>query len=113
MRERLCYCNRPQEIDAVAKTVSSLKGVETILTRTEASQRYHLMTSRIGDLVVLGDRDTVFGQLETESDQLPPEYRAHGSLHEMDVPLIIHHADAKISADQFQFNWQIANWLYT
>jgi phosphonoacetate hydrolase len=107
------YCNRAQDIDSVAKTVSGLKGVETILTRSEASKRYHLMPSRIGDLVVLGDRDTVFGQLESESDSLPPEYRAHGSLHEMDVPLIIYRSQARLSADQFQYNWQLAKWLYT
>ena len=107
------YCNRAPDIDAVSKTLASLTGVEAILTRTEASKRFHLMASRIGDLVVLGDHDTVFGQLEAESDELPPEYRAHGSLHEMDVPLIIHNAQARLSAEDFQYNWQIARWLYS
>ena len=107
------YCKRPQDIDAVSKTISQLKGVETILTRSEAVKRYHLMPSRIGDLVVLGDRDTVFGELEIESDLLPAEYRAHGSLHEMDVPLVIHNAQARLSAEDFQYNWQIAKWLYS
>jgi phosphonoacetate hydrolase len=106
------YCNRAADIDAVAKSISKLKGVEAILTRSEASKRYHLMASRIGDLAVLGDRDTVFGQLDTESEQLPPEYRAHGSLHEMDVPLIIYNAQTRLSAEEFQYNWQLANWLY-
>ncbi len=106
------YCNRPQDADAVSKTLSGLKGVEAILTRTEAAKRYHLMASRIGDLVVLGDRDTVFGELEVESEVLPAEYRAHGSLHEMDVPLIIHNSQARVSAEDFQYNWQIARWLY-
>ena len=64
----------PKDIDKVSKTLSGLRGVETMLTRSEASKRYHLMASRIGDLIVLGDRDTVFGQLEGESEPLPPEY---------------------------------------
>ena len=106
------YCKRPQDIDSVAKTVSSLKGVEAILTRSEASKRYHLMPSRIGDLIVLGDRDTVFGQLETESAPLPPEYRTHGSLHEMDVPLIMYRAEPRF-IEELQYNWQLAKWLYT
>ena len=107
------YCNRPNDIDVVSKTLSGLKGVEAILTRSEGSKRYHLMASRIGDLVVLGDRDTVFGQLEAESEPLPPEYRAHGSLYEMDVPLIIHNANARLSEKDFQYNWHLARWLYS
>jgi len=107
------YCNHSQDIDAVSKTLSGLKGVEAILTRSEASSRYHLMPSRIGDLVVLGDRETVFGDLESESEALPPEYRSHGSLHEMDVPLIIHNSQARLSAEEFQYNWQLARWLYS
>ena len=107
------YCNRSQDLDAVSQTLSGLKGVEAVLTRSEASRRYHLMASRIGDLVVLGDRETVFGDLESESESLPPEYRSHGSLHEMDVPLIIYNSRAPRSPEEFQYNWQIARWLYS
>src|SRR5208282_4286466 len=107
------YCNRPNDIDTVSKTLSGLKGVEAILTRTEASKRFHLMASRIGDLVVLGDRDTVFGELDAESEELPPEYRAHGSLHEVDVPLVIYNAKAKLSPHEFQHNSDLARWVYS
>lgn len=106
------YANRPGEIDRIAKTLTSLKGVETVLTRSDASKRFHLMPSRIGDLVVLGDRDTVFGDLDAESEPLPLEYRAHGSLHEMDIPLFIHNAHAHLSPSDFHHNWQLAHWLY-
>jgi phosphonoacetate hydrolase len=71
-----------------------------------------LMASRIGDLVVLGDGDTVFGELDSESEALPAEYRAHGSLHEVDVPLVIYNCDAKLSAADFQFNRDLARWAY-
>jgi phosphonoacetate hydrolase len=106
------YCRDRREIDGVAQTVGSLQGVEAVLARDEASKRYHLMASRIGDLVVLGDRDTVFGELDSESEALPPEYRAHGSLHEMDVPLLIYNADAKLNPESFHYNWDLATWLY-
>jgi phosphonoacetate hydrolase len=81
--------------------------VEAVLTRSEAAKRYHLVASRIGDLIVLGDRDTVFGELDSEFEQLPPNYRAHGSLHEMDVPLLIYNAQAKLSAESFRYNWEL------
>ena len=107
------YCNRPRDIDPVARVLSGLDGVESVLTRSEAVKRYHLMASRIGDLIVLGDRDTVFGELDAELEPLPAEYRAHGSLHEMNVPLVIYNADTRHSAEDFQFNWQLARWLFS
>jgi phosphonoacetate hydrolase len=106
------YCKSPREIDRVASTISRLEGVEVVLTRSEAVKRYHLMGSRIGDLVVLGDKDTVFGELDSEQEALPSEYRSHGSLHEMDVPLVIHNAEMKLSAETFRYNRDLASWVY-
>jgi phosphonoacetate hydrolase len=106
------YCKSTSDIDAVARTLSSLAGVEAVLTCSEAAKRFHLMASRIGDLIVLGDRTTVFGEMDTESEILPPEYRAHGSLHEAEVPLIVYNAHAKLSAEDFQSNRDLARWLY-
>jgi phosphonoacetate hydrolase len=106
------YCKTPRDIDRVARVISGLEGVEFVLTRREAANRYHLMASRIGDLVVLGDKDTVFGELDTEQEVLPPGYRSHGSLHEMDVPLIIHNAETKLRSEEFRFNRDLATWVY-
>jgi phosphonoacetate hydrolase len=99
-------------IDRVARVLSGIEGVESVMTRSEAVRRFHLMASRIGDLAVLGDRNTVFGELDTESEALPIEYRAHGSLHEVDVPLVIYNCDANLSANDFRFNRDLARWAY-
>jgi phosphonoacetate hydrolase len=106
------YCKSGRDVDRVAHVLSAIDGVESVLTRSEAARRFHLMASRIGDLVVLGDRDTVFGELDSESEALPAEYRAHGSLHEVDVPLVIYNCDAKLSAADFLFNRDLARWAY-
>ncbi len=106
------YCKSPGDIDRVAKTLAGIEGVEAVLPRGEAAQRFHLMASRIGDLIVLGDLNTVFGELDGPSEALPPEYRNHGSLHEIDIPLVIHNAHAKLSPDDFQHNMDLARWLY-
>jgi phosphonoacetate hydrolase len=66
------------------------------------------MASRLGDIVVLGDRDTVFGNLETGMERLPKDFRTHGSLHEMDVPIIIHNAPGAPHVDYFQHNLDLA-----
>ena len=106
------YCKGPRDVDGVAKMLSEIHGLEAVLTREEGARRFHLMASRIGDLMVLGDKDTVFGELDAESEALPPEYRSHGSLHEVDVPLVIHNAEAKLLEDEFQYNMDLARWLY-
>jgi phosphonoacetate hydrolase len=106
------YCKAARDVDRVARTISGLEGVEIVLTRHEAVKRYHLMASRIGDLVVLGDKNTVFGELDTEQEVLPPEYRSHGSLYELDVPLVIHNAEMKLRADDFRYNRDLARWVY-
>src|SRR5262245_54918471 len=64
------YGNAARDIDAVTKVLTSIDGVETVLTRSDAVKRFHLMASRIGDLIVLGDRTTVFGELDAPSEPL-------------------------------------------
>jgi phosphonoacetate hydrolase len=106
------YCKSARETDRAARVLTAIEGVESVLTRSEAVRRFHLMGSRIGDLAVLGDRDTVFGELDGESEALPAGYRAHGSLHEVEVPLLIYNCDARLSAKDFRFNQDLARWAY-
>ena len=91
----------------------SLEGVERVLTRAEAADEFRLMPERIGDLVVVGDADTVFGHLERlEMEVLPLGYRSHGSHHELDVPVILHNAAGAPGASYFHNNLDLARWLY-
>src|SRR5262252_9326074 len=61
------YLKSPQDAERAASTIAKLRGVHSVLTRSEASRRFRLMPARIGELVVLGDRDTVFGGLDSET----------------------------------------------
>jgi phosphonoacetate hydrolase len=71
-------------------------------------QRFRLPGEYIGDLMVLGDRDTVFGDLETSEKALPDTYRAPGSLYESAVPLIIHNWHGTLpEPEYFQPNQRI------
>jgi len=83
------------------------------LTRSEAARRFRLMPARIGELVVLGDCDTVFGRLESEVVNLPPDYRSHGGLAEASVPLIVHNAEGAPDSGFFRANLDLARWLFT
>jgi phosphonoacetate hydrolase len=112
------YLNRPADADRAISLLHGLEGVEQVLTRDQAARAFHTMPARIGELVVLGDRDTVFGELVTtpgadpaEREELPPAYRSHGSLHESDVPLVVYNARTAPAADFFRYNLDLTRWL--
>ncbi len=107
------YLNQLSDLFKVEHTIRELKGVDEVLTREAASRRFHLMPSRIGDLVVLGDSNTVFGELDTESEALPDTYRSHGSLYDTKVPIFIYNVKGKLPPlSHFTNNYQLTDWLY-
>ncbi len=107
------WLKSPEDAARATEILGKLEGVETVMTRAEAARRFHLMPGRIGELVVLGDKDTVFGEMETESESLPPTFRTHGSLHETEVPLIIYNAGGTLPpADQVLVNFDMTRTLY-
>jgi phosphonoacetate hydrolase len=99
------WLKSPQDESKVAQTIMGLEGVEAVLSRYEAAEKFHLMPQRIGELVVFGDADTVFGELAGPMEDLEPGYRSHGSLHETDIPLMIYNAPERLlPADAFTTN---------
>ena len=108
------YLNRPEDIRKAKAVIGSLEGVESVLSRDEAAQRFRLMAERIGDLVVIPDKETVFGDLESEIEELDPtRYRSHGSLYERNVPLIAYNADGIIpDRSAIEYNLDLTSRLY-
>jgi phosphonoacetate hydrolase len=107
------WLKSPEDAPRATEIIRSLQGVEAVMTRQEAARRFHLMPERIGDLVVLGDKDTVFGELEAELEALPPTFRTHGSLHETEIPLIIYNASGTLPpADRLRYNFDMTRDLY-
>jgi len=106
------YLKAPKDAARAAEVMRALPGIQDVLTRDEAARRFHLMPSRIGDLVVLGDRETVFGGLETETEKLAADYRSHGGLSEARVPIVVYNA-AKAPAERFfESSVDLTRWLY-
>jgi phosphonoacetate hydrolase len=106
------YLKDQKDLDKVRKTIQGLKGIDEVLTREVAAKRFHLMPERIGDLIVLGNAETVFGDLDTESETLPDTYRSHGSLYDAHVPLFVFNAKNAPGINFFKYNYQLASWLY-
>jgi phosphonoacetate hydrolase len=106
------YLKSNRDSDRAAAVIQKLPRVREVLTRTEAARRFRLMPARIGELVALADRDTVFGNLDSEVVNLPAEYRSHGSSAEARVPLVIHNAERAPGASFFRSNVDLARWLF-
>ncbi len=108
------YLKQPSDEARAVKIISALPGVELVLSRNDAARRFHLMPSRIGQLAVFGDIDTVFGELDgEETRELPAGYRSHGSLHETETPLVVFNAENAPAASWFTHNHDLVRWLYS
>jgi phosphonoacetate hydrolase len=86
------WLKSPKDESRVATALLGLTGVEAVLPRQDAAAKFGLMPERIGELAVFGDAETVFGELESSTEELEPGYRSHGSLHESDIPLVIYNS---------------------
>jgi phosphonoacetate hydrolase len=107
------YLLKSSDAAAVKKTLLDLKGIDAVLTRAEAVKKYHLMPGRIGDFMVLGDINTVFGQLNGNAyEQLPDTYRSHGSTYEAETPLFVYNAKTAPPPSYFTANYLLAAWLF-
>ena len=109
------WVRQPADLHAVREICRSLEGVERVLCREEAVEQFRLPGEYVGELMVLGDGETVFGDLEGTGagEELPATFRAHGSLHEADVPLIIHGWDRELPpSDTFTHNLHLTRVLF-
>lgn len=68
-----------------------LPGIEVVLNRADAAHRFELPPDRIGDIVIISQRDTVLGTAASRHDLsgLDVPLRSHGGLSEQQVPLIL------------------------
>jgi phosphonoacetate hydrolase len=75
------------DTDEVIDMLETTEGIEAALTTEDAAKRFHLPPDRIGDLMVLGTPQSVFGPLD-DSTHDTVDVRSHGSSHEQRVPYV-------------------------
>ena len=88
--------------EAIQKLLST-PGIEEAYTVEDAASTFRLHRERIGDIFVLADETTVFGELETTIE--PTDVRSHGSRHESYVPIIGY--NSPWSATDFEYNLDV------
>ncbi|MFF2508129.1 phosphonoacetate hydrolase [Streptomyces sp. NPDC058067] len=76
---------------ALLSELVGVDGVDTVLTREEASERFELPADRIGDLVVIAERNTALGTTPARHDisGFTEPLRSHGGLTEQRVPVLV------------------------
>ncbi|MCX7271750.1 MAG: alkaline phosphatase family protein, partial [Burkholderiales bacterium] len=85
------YLPAGTDAGALAARLATRLGIESVLTRAQAAERFELPADRIGDLVVVSERFTVIGTSAARHDlsALDVPLRSHGGVSEQRVPLIL------------------------
>lgn len=80
--------------------IKGIPGMELVLSRKEAAERFELPPDRIGDIVVVSEQSTVIGTLASRHDlsALEVPLRSHGGVSEQRVPLICNRPVTGIAA---------------
>lgn len=89
------YCANPAP--QIAK-LKAMPGIEAVLTKDEAAQRFELPPERLGDIVVVSTRHKVLGTSAARHDLsgLTEPLRSHGGISEQKVPLICNRRMTKV-----------------
>jgi phosphonoacetate hydrolase len=90
---------------ALAVRIGARRGIEAVLTRAAAAERFELPADRIGDLVVVSERSVVIGTSASRHDltALEVPLRSHGGISEQRVPLIL---NRRIEGIDTQRRWR-------
>jgi phosphonoacetate hydrolase len=93
----------------VRSRIAELPGVEVVLTREEAAQKFELPPERIGDLVVVSTRHVVIGTSKARHDLsgLKEPLRSHGGISEQKVPLLFNRKLCGLEAHRRLRNFDI------
>ena len=99
------YLQGKGEFDDTARRIAALPGIELVLARADAAARFELPADRIGDLVVVSERQAVIGTSASRHDlsALEVPLRSHGGVSEQRVPLIV---NRRLAGIDLQRRWR-------
>jgi phosphonoacetate hydrolase len=93
----------------IGARIAGVPGIEVVLERKAACDRFELPPDRVGDLVVVSERSTVVGTSAHLHDLsgLDAPLRSHGGISEQRVPLVINRPVHGLDADRRLRNFDI------
>src|SRR4029077_4543001 len=94
----------PADTSGLAAKLKSVSGIEAVLSKAEAAERFELPADRLGALIVVSTKHRGLGTSAARHDLsgLPEPLRSHGGVSEQKVPLICNRSMA-ISAGARQW----------
>jgi len=101
------YLDEIKDLIESKKIIENLDGVDEVLTKSEAFENLNLNKKMIGDLIVMGDKNTVFGDIP--KSKFPRNLRSHASKHETSIPLVAINSPQK--RDYFIENKSIGSYI--
>ena len=101
------YLNDLSDLKESKKILKSVVGIEDVLNKSEACQKFNLNSNRIGDLMILGQKNVVFG--DSDISLIPNDLRSHASTYETKIPLI--GINTTKNPDYFIENRSIGNYI--
>ena len=96
------------DVDEAMKVLQGTPGVYSAIGREEAASRFKLHPERLGDILVNGEKDVVFG--DPSQVEMRPGLRSHASVHERRVPLIGYNGD--FDSFDFQENRDMGRYIF-
>jgi phosphonoacetate hydrolase len=92
----------PAQAGAVIARLRERRGIELVLAREAAALRFELPADRIGDIVVVGERNVVLGTSVARHDlsQLELPLRSHGGISEQRVPLVLNRSARDLDSNR-------------
>jgi phosphonoacetate hydrolase len=78
-------------VGEIVGRLATLPGMELVVDGAEGCRRFELPADRMGDVIVIGARDTVLGTSAARHDLsgLDAPLRSHGGLSEQRVPIVL------------------------
>jgi phosphonoacetate hydrolase len=89
-------------VGEVRSRLAEMAGIELVLPRAAAAERFELPADRIGDLAVVAERGVVLGTGVARHDlsQLELPLRSHGGISEQRVPLVLNRRLERLDASR-------------
>jgi phosphonoacetate hydrolase len=104
-------CYLASDIDAaqVSARLAAVPGIEAVLPRAAAVERFELPADRLGELVVLAERLVVLGTTPARHDlsHLDAPLRSHGGVSEQKIPLLFNRTLRNVSAERRLRNFDV------
>jgi len=103
------YLKSGTDVDALGKSLRAVAGIEAVFNNADGCEEFELAPDRMGDLIVVSERQKVLGTTASRHDLsgLEVPLRSHGGISEQCVPLVCSRPVTGLGADRKLRNFDI------